>query len=52
MLRRDATVTSVTYVEGRPHIRYVADAPLLDGSVVTTPTLEDAYIYALGGVKQ
>ena len=52
IIRRDAIVTSVTYVEGRPRVRYVADAPLLDGSLPTAPTLEDAYIYALGGVKR
>ncbi len=51
-IRGIATVTSVTYVEGQPRVRYVADAPLLPGSVATTPTLEDAYIYALGGVKR
>ncbi len=52
VIRHDAIVTSVTYVEGRPRVRYVADAPLLEGSVAAAPTLEDAYIYALGGVKR
>ncbi|MBQ7337602.1 MAG: ATP-binding cassette domain-containing protein [Clostridia bacterium] len=51
-LRRNGIVTSVTYVEGSPRVRYVADTPLLDNSVAATPTLEDAYIYALGGVKR
>ena len=52
IIRRDAIVTSVTYVEGQPRVRYVADTPLLEGSLPTAPTLEDAYIYALGGVKR
>ncbi len=51
MLRRDAVVTSVAYVEGRARVRYVSDGSLLD-SIPVTPTLEDAYIYALGGVKR
>ena len=51
-LRKDTIVTSVAYVDGRPRVRYVAEAPLFDGSVPVTPTLEDAYIYALGGVKR
>ena len=51
-LRKDTIVTSVAYVDGRPRVRYVAEAPLFEGSVPVTPTLEDAYIYALGGVKR
>lgn len=51
-LRKDTVVTSVAYVDGRPRVRYVAEAPLFDGSVPVTPTLEDSYIYALGGVKR
>ncbi len=51
-LREKSTVTSVAYVDGNPHVRYVADTPLLDGSQPIAPTLEDAYIYALGGVKR
>lgn len=51
-LRKDTVVTSVAYVDGRPRVRYVAKAPLFDGSVPVTPTLEDSYIYALGGVKR
>ena len=52
MLRRETTVTSVTYVDGNPRVRYVSDAPVLPGSTAITATLEDAYIYALGGVKR
>ena len=51
-LRKDTVVTSVAYVDGRPKVRYVANAPLFEGSVPAPPTLEDAYIYALGGVKR
>ncbi len=51
MLRRDAIVTSVAYVDGVAKVRYVADGGLTD-SVAVEPTLEDAYIHALGGVKR
>ena len=51
-LRKDTVVTSVAYVDGRPRVRYVAEAPLFEGSVPVSPTLEDSYIYALGGVKR
>ena len=51
-LRKDTVVTSVAYVDGRPRVRYVAEAPLFEGSVPVTPTLEDSYIYVLGGVKR
>ena len=50
-LRHEAIVTSVAYVEGKAKIRYVADAPY-ENSVSVKPTLEDAYIHALGGVKR
>ncbi len=53
MLRHSAVVTSVTYVDGSPCVRYVAEAPLTDTSkLVEKPTLEDSYIYSLGGVKR
>ena len=51
-LRKDTVVTSVAYVDGKPKIRYVADAPVFESSVAVAPTLEDSYIYALGGVKR
>ncbi len=51
-LRKDTVVTSVAYVDGRPRVRYVAESPLFEGSVPVAPTLEDSYIYALGGVKR
>ena len=52
MLRRETTVTSVTYVDGSPRVRYVADEAKTADSQNIKPTLEDAYIYALGGVKR
>ena len=51
MLRRDAIVTSVAYVDGVAKVRYVADGQLM-ASMSVEPTLEDAYIHALGGVKR
>lgn len=51
MLRRAAIVTSVAYVDGVAKVRYVADEVFMDSAAVE-PTLEDAYIYALGGVKR
>ena len=52
LLRRETTVTSVTYVDGSPRVRYVADEAKTENSQNIKPTLEDAYIYALGGVKR
>ena len=52
VLRTQTVVTAIAYVEGRPHVRYVADNPLTEASQSIDPTLEDAYIYALGGVKR
>ncbi len=52
LLRRETTVTSVTYVDGSPRVRYVADEAKTESSQNIKPTLEDAYIYALGGVKR
>ncbi len=52
MLRKDTVVTSVAYIDGKPCVRYVADVPHTEASVGVKATLEDAYIYALGGVKR
>lgn len=52
MLRRETVVTSVTYIAGKPCVRYVADTPHTPDTQSVKPTLEDAYIYALGGVKR
>lgn len=52
ILRRETIVTSVTYVDGNPRVRYVASGPQTETSQLVSPTLEDAYIHALGGVKR
>lgn len=52
MLRRETVVTSVAYVDGSPCVRYVAEEPILPAAQSVKPTLEDAYIYTLGGVKR
>lgn len=51
-IRCSSVVTSVSYVEGIVQIRYVSDKSIFDGSIPTEPTLEDAYINALGGLKR
>ena len=51
-LRQSAVVVSVSYVEGIAHVRYVADKPVLETSRSAIPTLEDAYIDVLGGLKR
>ena len=52
MLRKETVVTSVAYVDGKPRVRYVADEAKTETSISVAPTLEDSYIYALGGVKR
>lgn len=52
MLRRETVVTSVAYVDGQPRVRYVADEPKTATSQPVEATLEDSYIYSLGGVKR
>ena len=47
-----ATVVSIAYTAGRPVVRYISESPVWDGSEPSKATLEDAYIYALGGVKR
>lgn len=51
MLRRETIVTSVAYVDGKARVRYVSDCAVIESQSVE-PTLEDAYIHALGGVKR
>lgn len=52
MLRKNAVVTSIAYVDGKPQVRYVAEEAITSNSQSIKPSLEDAYIYALGGVKR
>ena len=51
-LKKRAVVTNVTYTYGKPNVRYVAKASVYEGSVRVPATLEDAYIYAVGGVAR
>lgn len=51
-LKKRAVVTNVTYTYGKPNVRYVAKGSMYEGSVQIPPTLEDAYIYAAGGVAR
>jgi len=51
-LKENATVVSVKYTGGVPTVRYISDRALCDRSAREQATLEDAYIYALGGVKR
>ena len=51
-LKKRAVVTNVTYTYGKPNVRYVAKESMYEGSVRVPATLEDAYIYAVGGVAR
>ena len=51
-LKKRAVVTNVTYTYGKPNVRYVAKESMYDGSVQIPATLEDAYIYSVGGVSR
>ena len=51
-LKKRAVVTNVTYTYGKPNVRYVAKESMYEGSVQIPATLEDAYIYAAGGVAR
>lgn len=51
-LKETAAVVSVKYAEGKPIVRYISDRAVCDQSARVQATLEDAYIYALGGVKR
>ena len=51
-IKQKAVVTNVTYTQGKPLVRYVSEVSICEGSVQILPTLEDAYIYAVGGVAR
>ncbi len=51
-IKKLATVVSVSYVAGSPVVRYVSDNSIFDNSELSKATLEDAYIFSLGGVKR
>ena len=51
-IRQNAVVTSVTYSNGEPYVRYICDEAFVPSSEPLIPTLEDACIYTLGGTKR
>ena len=51
-IKKQAVVTNITYTYGKPIVRYVSDHSVCDGSVQIPSTLEDAYIYSVGGVAR
>lgn len=51
-IKKLAIVVSVSYVAGSPVVRYVSDNSIFDNSELSKATLEDAYIFSLGGVKR
>ncbi len=51
-VKKKAVVTNVTYTYGKPIVRYVSKESVCEGSAQIPPTLEDAYIYAVGGVAR
>ena len=52
VLKQKAVVTNVTYTYGKPIVRYIAKESMCEGSVQIPATLEDSYIYAVGGVAR
>ena len=51
-IKKKAVVTNITYTFGSPTVRYISDSSVYDGSTPATATLEDAYIYSVGGVAR
>ena len=52
VLKQKAVVTNVTYTYGKPIVRYIAKESMCEGSVQIPATLEDSYIYTVGGVAR
>jgi ABC-type multidrug transport system ATPase subunit len=50
LIREKAVVTNITYTYGKPIVRYVSEKSVHKDSIRIPSTLEDAYIYSLGGV--
>lgn len=48
--KEKAVVTNITYTYGKPIVRYVSEKSVHKDSIRIPSTLEDAYIYSLGGV--
>ena len=51
-IKKKAVVTNITYTYGKPTVRYISDVSVYGGSTSATATLEDAYIYSVGGVAR
>lgn len=51
-LKENVTVVSVKYTAGIPTVRYIAKQSVQEDSTQVKATLEDAYIYSLGGLKR
>ena len=51
-LKENVTVVSVKYTAGIPTVRYIAKQSVQEDSAQVKATLEDAYIYSLGGLKR
>ena len=51
-LKKTTSVTNVTYVGGKPTVRYISEKSVCEGSRKAEATLEDAYIYTVGGVSR
>lgn len=51
-IKERATAVSISYMAGRPTVRYISDESVMPGSEQVKACLEDAYIYSLGGVRR
>ncbi|HEX3007689.1 MAG TPA: ATP-binding cassette domain-containing protein [Bacteroidales bacterium] len=51
-IKQNATILSNVYLDGKSVIRYFSEKSIYENSTRTEPTLEDAYIYSLGGLKR
>lgn len=51
-IKQNAIILSDTYIDGNCVIRYFSEKSICDSSAMIEPTLENAYIYSLGGLKR
>ena len=51
-LKKITSVTNVTYIGGKPTVRYISEKSVVPGSRKAEATLEDAYIHTVGGVSR
>ena len=51
-MKKKAIVTNVTYTHGKPTVRYISKNSLCKNSYKAEATLEDAYIYTVGGISR